>query len=101
MSSSRLAAYLESEPARQAAARDTAKAKLESLNKEIERLNRQVDDKGEGPSAAGRKRRFEDNEYVEQSREIVENVKSAVKDGTSNFWRGRKISQILTCCRSL
>ncbi len=34
-------------------------------------------------AAAGRKHRLEDTEYIEQSREIVDNVKSAVTVGKS------------------
>ncbi|KAI0090244.1 telomere stability and silencing-domain-containing protein [Irpex rosettiformis] len=75
----RLAEYIESEPLRKKAQQDAQKAKLEALEKKlgINPLN------GAGPSEpiAGKKHRLDDSEYVEQSREIVDNVKSAVAAG--------------------
>ena len=71
--SRRLAAYLEAEPDRQAAASKATQAKLDELNAEIARLDAVS-------SGAGGKRRLDDNAYVEQSRALVEGVKDAVKE---------------------
>ncbi|KAI0073666.1 hypothetical protein K474DRAFT_1627163 [Panus rudis PR-1116 ss-1] len=70
----RLAEYIESEPLRKKAEQEARRAKLEALEKKLGINN------GEGPSdpLAGKKHRLEDTEYIEQSKELVENVKSAV-----------------------
>jgi hypothetical protein len=89
----KLADYLAAEPARKKAAADAQKAKLEALEKRLG-IDSKPDRSGSasasgsstpGPSAAqdveavaGKKHRFDDNEYLEQSQELVENVKSAV-----------------------
>lgn len=83
----RLAEYIESEPERKAAKAEAQKAKLEALERKLG-----IDPKsGSGsntpgssdpPVLAGKKHRFEDNEYLEQSKELVEGVKSAVSAGT-------------------
>lgn len=67
----RLAAYIKSEPDRKAAAATAAQERLDALNQEIARLDGQT----------GAKRRLEDTEYIEESREIVEGVRDAVKEG--------------------
>ncbi|KLO13060.1 hypothetical protein SCHPADRAFT_904587 [Schizopora paradoxa] len=71
-----LESYLESEPARKKAAQEAQKAKLESLERKLGISG------GSGGadvgSSTGQKRRFDDTEYLEQSQELVENVKSAV-----------------------
>lgn len=77
-----MAAYLESEPERVKAQQEARRAKLEKLEK---RLGLDANGKekamdGES-SASGAKRRFDDTEYLEQSRDIVDNVKSAVAAG--------------------
>lgn len=80
-SSFRLAEYLEQEPARKRAAAEAQRAKLEALERKL------GIEGGAGPSSngdaqvAGRKHRFDDTEYLEQSRELVDNVKSAVTAG--------------------
>jgi len=79
----RLAEYLEQEPARKKAAAEAQRAKLEALERKL------GIDGGAGPSSsggdliqvAGKKHRFDDNEYLEQSRELVDNVRSAVTAG--------------------
>ena len=73
-----LAAYLESEPERKKAQQEAQKAKLERLERKLG-----IDGKGKGKEDAstGVKRRFDDTEYIEQSREIVDTVKSAVAAG--------------------
>jgi phage protein D len=78
----RLAEYLEQEPARKKAAAEAQRAKLEALERRL------GIDKDAGPSSggdsaqvAGKKHRFDDTEYLEQSRELVDNVKSAVTAG--------------------
>jgi hypothetical protein len=78
----RLAEYLEGEPARKKAAQEASRAKLEALERRLGITP------GPGPSTSGepateKKRRFDDTEYIEQSRELVDNVKSAVTAGTS------------------
>jgi hypothetical protein len=84
----KLAEYLENEPARKKAAAEASKAKLEALEKKLgisppdatgsssSNSNSKVDE-----PVAGKKHRFDDTEYFEQSREIVDNVKSAVSAG--------------------
>lgn len=74
----RLAEYIESEPARKKAETDAKKAKLEALEK---KLGISKDDE----SGQNKKRRLDDDEYIEQSKEIVDNVKSAVSAGTVYF----------------
>jgi len=91
----KLAEYLESEPERLAAKAEAQKAKLEALERKlgIEPSATAGSSKapaiGSGepshlgsvdatPVLAGKKHRFDDNEYLEQSRELTENVKSAV-----------------------
>ncbi|KAL6307580.1 telomere stability and silencing-domain-containing protein [Sparassis latifolia] len=71
----RLAEYIESEPERKKAQQETQKKKLEALEKKLG-----ISSDGSGPSepVAGRKHRFDDTEYLEQSRDIVDNVKNAV-----------------------
>jgi hypothetical protein len=82
-----LAEYLEGEPARKRAAAEVQKAKLEALERKLGI----TPDTGEEPRAstsnvpeplAGKKHRFDDTEYLEQSREIVDGVKSAVTAGS-------------------
>ncbi|KDQ59050.1 hypothetical protein JAAARDRAFT_127591 [Jaapia argillacea MUCL 33604] len=65
----KLAEYMESEPDRKKVAAEQAKAKLEALEKKIAEPN------------PGAKRRFDDTEYMEQTREIADGVKSAVAAG--------------------
>ncbi|KAK4694574.1 replication stress response regulator SDE2, partial [Phenoliferia sp. Uapishka_3] len=64
----KLAAYISAEPDRKAAAAQQAQAKLDELNQEIARLDNTS------------KRRLDDHEFVEESRDIVEGVKDAVKE---------------------
>lgn len=83
----RLAEYLEQEPARKKAAADAQRTKLEALERRL------GIDKDAGPSSGGdsapitgKKHRFDDTEYLEQSRELVDNVKSAVTAGQPPFF---------------
>ena len=77
----RLAEYIESEPLRKKAQQEAQRAKLEALEKKL----------GIAPGGsssepvAGKKHRLDDTEYIEQSREIVDSVKSAVSVGESNL----------------
>lgn len=64
-----MAAYISAEPDRKASAAQAAQAKLDALNIEIARLDNTS------------KRRLDDHEFVEESRDIVEGVKDAVKEG--------------------
>lgn len=89
--------YLESEPERQAAQAKARKAKLEALEKKLGYNN------GEGSSSgtsapvtteaivehvlAGKKHKFDDHEYIDQTKELSENAKSAVASG---FLKKRK-----------
>lgn len=86
----RLAEYLESEPERLAAKADAQKAKLQALERRlgIESSSGAGSSSKTGSSTteepaklAGKKHRFDDTEYLEQSRELVDNVKSAVSAG--------------------
>lgn len=67
----RLAAYIQSAPDRAAAQAQQAQTKLDALNAEIARLD----------GATSQKRRLDDHEFVEESKEIVEGVRDAVKEG--------------------
>ncbi|KAH9945464.1 telomere stability and silencing-domain-containing protein [Epithele typhae] len=71
----KLAEYIESEPLRKKAQQEAQRAKLEALEK---KLGITPGEAGPSDPLAGRKHRLEDTEYIEQSREIVDNVKSAV-----------------------
>ncbi|KAG8897052.1 hypothetical protein FRB99_008483 [Tulasnella sp. 403] len=92
----KLAQYLEEEPARKKAAQEAAKAKLQALEKQLG-VSPAASSSAAGPSGisteagpssqgkgkeaepvAGKKHRFDDTEYLEQSEAIVDNVKSAV-----------------------
>jgi len=93
----RQAELLESAPAIHAAAKAAEKAKLEALERSLGiSAPAPLDgEAGPGPSTAGNKRladvdlaelarkkhRFEDSEFLEQSREINDNVRSAVAAG--------------------
>ncbi|KAF8633103.1 hypothetical protein AX15_001520 [Amanita polypyramis BW_CC] len=76
----KLAEYLETEPQRLAAKAEAQKVKLETLERKlgIEKLGPSGSNSDEPPVLAGKKHRFDDTEYLEQSREIVDGVKSAV-----------------------
>jgi len=90
----KLAEYLESEPERLAAKAAAQKAKLEALERKLgiepstgASTSSPAIGSGEPsrsgagdqpPVLAGKKHRFDDTEYLEQSRELTENVKSAV-----------------------
>jgi hypothetical protein len=90
----RLAEYLEGEPARKRAAADAQKVKLEALEKKLgitpsisagddepKASTSKLNDGSLPEPLAGKKHRFDDTEYLEQSREIVDGVKSAVTAG--------------------
>ncbi|KAF9453449.1 hypothetical protein P691DRAFT_658533 [Macrolepiota fuliginosa MF-IS2] len=79
----KLAEYLESEPQRLAAKAETQRNKLETLEKRLGIEHGQVRKPGEVTVEvlAGKKHRFDDTEYLEQSRDLVDNVKSAVSVG--------------------
>lgn len=83
---SRLAEYLEGEPARKKAAAEAQAAKLEALERKLGisgSAGASSSKAGAEPEPlAGKKHRFDDTEYLEQSREIVDSVKSAVTAGT-------------------
>ncbi|KAJ3557494.1 hypothetical protein NP233_g11727 [Leucocoprinus birnbaumii] len=80
----KLAEYLESEPERLAAKAEAQRNKLEALEK---RLGIEHKDTSRKPGevslevVSGKKHRFDDTEYLEQSRELVDGVKSAVSAG--------------------
>lgn len=72
----RLAEYIESEPVRKQAQKEAQKAKLEALEKKLG-----IDKNGNGEPLSTRKHRLDDTEYIEESKEIVDSVKSAVAAG--------------------
>jgi hypothetical protein len=78
----KLASYLESAPEREKASKQQAKDKLAQLQEEIKRLEAQ---EGAAGTSEGKKRRFEDTQFLEQSREIVDNVKGAMAAGECSF----------------
>jgi hypothetical protein len=83
---------IESVAALKAAASAADKAKLEALERQLG-ITSAPDDRGEGSSSgkrnadvdleelARKKHRFDDNEFLEQSREINDNVRNAVAAG--------------------
>lgn len=75
----RLAEYIESEPLRKKAQQEAQRAKLEALEKKLGITPGASSSSSD--SLAGKKHRLEDTEYIEQSKDIVENVKSAVSVG--------------------
>ncbi|KAI0648905.1 telomere stability and silencing-domain-containing protein [Trametes meyenii] len=70
----KLAEYIESEPLRKKAQQEAQRAKLEALEKKLGIAG----GSSSSDPLAGKKHRLEDTEYIEQSRDLVENVKSAV-----------------------
>ncbi len=90
----RIADYLSTEEERKKAVADAQKERLERLERQIGATtaasSSSLVEIGANPTDAkaaevGTKRRLEDTEYVEQSKEIVENVKSAVMAGELIF----------------
>lgn len=77
----RLAEYIESEADRKKNAADERKKKIEKLERQIKAA--EVDE--DGASSSGQKRRLDDTEYVEQSKELVEGVKNAVAAGKTKL----------------
>ena len=77
----RLAEYLEQEPARKKAAAEAQRAKLEALERKLGIEGGAGSSSNGNAQVAGRKHRFDDTEYLEQSRELVDSVKSAVTAG--------------------
>lgn len=65
---------MEAEPERKKAATEARKAKIEALE-------RRLGISGTESDAHSSKRRFDDTEFLEQSKEIVDSVKSAVAAG--------------------
>ena len=85
----RLAEYLEQEPARKKAAAAAQRAKLEALERKLGiEGGAGSSSSGDAAQVAGRKHRFDDTEYLEQNRELVDNVKSAVTAGQPFFFFG-------------
>jgi len=86
----KLVEYLEAEPDRLRVKAEAERAKLEALERKlgIERPSKDVESEAgpsnrsgsneEPPILAGKKHRFDDTEYLEQSRDLVEGVKNAV-----------------------
>ncbi|KAH7927962.1 hypothetical protein BV22DRAFT_1005905 [Leucogyrophana mollusca] len=73
----KLAEYQANEPLRKKAEAEARIAKLEALEKKIKHADPE--------SLAGTKHRFDDSEYLEESREIVDSVKTAVTAGRDNL----------------
>ncbi|KAF8322582.1 hypothetical protein DL93DRAFT_2071427 [Clavulina sp. PMI_390] len=92
----KIAAYIESEAARKQADKEAAKAKLEALERQLGIDPTSTPGAGSSKSippeaVAGKKHRFDDTEYIEQSRDIVDEVKSAVAAG---FLKKRKKAKL-------
>ncbi|KAG8984380.1 hypothetical protein FRB94_006601 [Tulasnella sp. JGI-2019a] len=107
----KLAQYMEEEPLRKKAAQDLARAKLEAVERQLgissdpsatAAESSSTDgpsgsNKGKGPEETlGKKRRFEDTKYLEQSETIVENVKSAVVAGLLKKRKKAKLAAVET-----
>ncbi|KAF9507481.1 hypothetical protein BS47DRAFT_1421286 [Hydnum rufescens UP504] len=79
---SRMAEYIENEPLRKKAAAEAQRSKLEALEKQLGiEPDSASSSSGQPGQVAGKKHRFDDTEYLEQSRDLVEGVKSAVAAG--------------------
>lgn len=80
---SSLAEYLESEPERLQAKAEAQRTKLRDLEKKLGIEHRESRKAGEVSVEvlSGNKRRFDDTEYLEQSRDLLDGVKSAVSVG--------------------
>ena len=79
----RLAAYIQHEPDRLAAKAEAQKAKLEDLERKLGIETSSSSTKSSDPNSppdalAGKKHRFDDTEYLEQSRDLKDGVKNAV-----------------------
>jgi hypothetical protein len=81
-----MATYLEGEPERKKAAAEEKRAKLEALEKRLGISEAGPSQEDESSARAGQKHRFDDTEYLEQSREITDGVKSAVAAGKSTTY---------------
>lgn len=66
---------MENEEQRKRAAAEAKKAKLETLERKI------ASAWADPESSTGKKHRFDDTEYLDESQEIIDNVKSAVSTG--------------------
>ncbi|KAF7305070.1 Sde2-N-Ubi domain-containing protein [Mycena kentingensis (nom. inval.)] len=82
----KLVEYLEAEPERVKAKAEAARAKLEALERKLGIEPPKKDGSkeagssksGDPPVLAGKKHRFDDTEYLEQSQDLVDGVKNAV-----------------------
>ncbi|KAF9243551.1 telomere stability and silencing-domain-containing protein [Melanogaster broomeanus] len=88
----RLVNYMENEEERKKAVAEAKKAKLENLERKIASAS------GDSGALAGKKHRFDDTEYLEESREMVDNVKSAV---TAGLLKKKKKAKVNHCSSSL
>lgn len=78
---SRMVEYIENEAARKKAEKEAQRAKLEALERQLGIDPSSSGDVGPSSSTVGKKHRFDDTEYLEQSRDIVDGVKNAVAAG--------------------
>jgi len=84
----RLVDYMENEDERKKAATEAKRAKLETLEKKIASADPE--------SSVGKKHRLDDTEYLEESQEIIDNVKSAVSTGLLKKKKKAKVVQSST-----
>ncbi|KAH9838685.1 telomere stability and silencing-domain-containing protein, partial [Rhodofomes roseus] len=89
----KLADYIESEPLRKKAQQEAQRAKLEALEKKLGIVHSADGSKTSSEPLAGTKHRLDDTEYLEQSREIVDNVKNAVSVAMLKKRKKAKTSQ--------
>ena len=68
---------------RKKAQQEAQRAKLEALEKKLGIVHSADGSSSPTEPLAGKKHRLDDTEYLEQSREIVDNVKNAVSVGES------------------
>jgi hypothetical protein len=73
--------YIENEAARKKTEKETQRAKLEALERQLGIDPSTSGGAGSSSPTAGKKHRFDDTEYLEQSRDIVDGVKNAVAAG--------------------
>ncbi|KAG8213154.1 telomere stability and silencing-domain-containing protein [Butyriboletus roseoflavus] len=86
----RLVDYMENEEQRKQAAVEAKMAKLETSQKKIASAS------ADPESSTGKKHRFEDTEYLEESQEIIDNVKLAVSTGLLKKKKKAKINHPLS-----
>ncbi|KAF8604903.1 hypothetical protein BDV93DRAFT_532677 [Ceratobasidium sp. AG-I] len=80
------------EPEQKKAAAEEKRAKLEALEKQLGISEAGPSQEAKSSARAGQKHRFDDTEYLEQTREITDRVKSAVMAGLLKKHKKAKVA---------